>query len=115
MSTPSQIGPGVSRSSAIDVAPGPPAAVRQDRRRRRPTGAPPPLPKAMGRTGKVWLVALVALLGWLIVLFVSPAAMRLTDRVDAAALRPIARLRTEWLTDLMTAVDRISTGWTLTV
>ncbi len=69
----------------------------------------------MGRTGKVWLVALVALLGWLIVLFASPAALRLTDRVDAAVLRQIARQRTDWLTDVMTAVDRISTGWTLTV
>src|SRR5215207_8780608 len=115
MSTPSQIGPRVSRSSVIDVVPGPSSAVRQDRRRRRPTGAPPPLPKAVGRTGKVWLVALVALLGWLIVLFVSPAARRLTDRVDAAALRQIARQRTDWLTDVMTAIDRIGTGWTLTV
>jgi tRNA A-37 threonylcarbamoyl transferase component Bud32 len=115
MSTPSQIGPRVSGSSAIDVAPGPSSAVRQDRRRRRPTGAPPPLPKAVGRTGKVWLVALVALMGWVIVLFVSPAARRLTDRIDSAALRQIARLRTEWLTDVMTAIDRIGTGWTLTV
>jgi membrane-associated phospholipid phosphatase/tRNA A-37 threonylcarbamoyl transferase component Bud32 len=115
MSTPSQLGPRVTRPSAIDVAPGPPPGVRQDRRRRRPTGAPPPLPKALGRTGKAWLVALVALLGWLIVLFASAAARRLTDRVDAAVLRPIARLRTDWLTDVMTAIDRIGTGWTLTV
>jgi membrane-associated phospholipid phosphatase/tRNA A-37 threonylcarbamoyl transferase component Bud32 len=115
MSTPSQIGPRVSRSSTIDIAPGPPPAVRQDRRRRRPTGAPPALPKAVGRTGKAWLVALVALLGWLIVLFVSPAARRLTDRVDAAVLRQIARQRTDWLTDVMTAIDRIGTGWNLTV
>src|SRR5215207_7067446 len=115
MSTPSQIGPRVSRSSAIDVVPGPSSAVRQDRRRRRPTGARPPLPKAVGGTGKVWLVALVALLGWLIVLFVSPAARRLTDRVDSAVLRQIARQRTDWLTDVMTAIDRIGTGWNLTV
>ena len=115
MSTPSQIGPRVVRSSAIDAAPGPSPTVRQDRRRRRPTGAPPPLPKAVGRTGKVWLVTLVALLGWLIVLFVSPSARRLTDRVDAAVLRQIARQRTDWLTDVMTAIDRIGTGWNLTV
>ena len=29
-----------------------------------------------------------------------------TDRVDAAVLRAIARLRTDWLTDVMKAIDR---------
>jgi membrane-associated phospholipid phosphatase/tRNA A-37 threonylcarbamoyl transferase component Bud32 len=119
MTTPSQIEPSQAerrpiRARAVGVAPlGPSDAVR-DRRRRRPTGAPPPLPRAIGRTGKLWLVAVVALMGWVTVLFVSPAARRLTDRVDAAALRQIARLRSGWLTDAMTAVDMIGTGWTLT-
>src|SRR5215207_4923910 len=113
MTTPSQIGPREIRDSAVVPLPGE-SGVRQDRRRRRPTGARPPLPKSVGRTGTMWLVAVAALLAWVIVLFVSPAARRLTDRVDSAALRQIAELRTGWLTDVMTAVDRIGTGWTLT-
>src|SRR5215207_6111702 len=114
MTTPSQIGPREIRDSAVVVPPPGESGVRQDRRRRRPTGARPPLPKSVGRTGTMWLVAVAALLAWVIVLFVSPAARRLTDRLDSAALRQIAELRTGWLTDVMTAVDRIGTGWTLT-
>ena len=111
---PSQVGPRVIRESAVAVAPLGPSGAAQGGRRRRPTGARPPLPKTVGRTGKAWLVAVAALMGWVIVLFTSPAARRLTDRVDSAALRQVARLRTGWLTDIMTAVDRIGTGWTLT-
>jgi membrane-associated phospholipid phosphatase/tRNA A-37 threonylcarbamoyl transferase component Bud32 len=114
MTTPSQIGPREIRDSAVVVPPPGPSGVRQDRRRRRPTGAAPPLPKSVGRTGTLWLVAVAALLCWVIVLFASPAARRLTDRVDSAALRQIAQLRTGWLTDVMTAIDRVGTGWSLT-
>jgi len=63
----------------------------------------------------LWLVVLAVLIGWIVVLLASPAARRLTDQVDAAILRQIARGRTAWLTDVAGAVDRMATGWTLTV
>ena len=85
------------------------------RRRRRPTGAPPPLPKSLGTTGKVWLAGLATLIGWTIVLLLSPAARRLTERVDTAVLQQVVRLRTPWLTDIATAIDRLATGWAFTV
>jgi membrane-associated phospholipid phosphatase/tRNA A-37 threonylcarbamoyl transferase component Bud32 len=51
----------------------------------------------------------------MIVLILSPTARRLTEQVDTAALQRIARLRTAWLTDMATTIDRIATGWTFTV
>ncbi len=110
--TTSRQDPAVLEESAITVQPD--TTARRGRRRRRPTGAPPPLPKSVGRSGKVWLLAMGALLAWVIVLAASPAARRLTDRVDTAVLRQIARLRTGWLTDVTTTVDRIATGWAFT-
>ena len=44
-----------------------------------------------------------------------PSARRVTDRVDAAVLRAMARLRVEWLSELLRAVDRMATGWTMSV
>jgi tRNA A-37 threonylcarbamoyl transferase component Bud32/membrane-associated phospholipid phosphatase len=96
-----------------EATPGP--SPGRDRGRRRPTGAPPPLPRSLGTTGKLWLAALAVFVGWTLVLLVSPAAQRATDRADAAVLRQIVRLRTPWLTDVATAVDRVGTGWTLTI
>ncbi len=87
--------------------------VRQTRRRRRPSGAPPPLPRSIGRTGKGWIVVLLLLVAWLLVALWSGWARRLTDQVDAAILRAVAELRTDWLTTIARAVDRVATGWTM--
>jgi hypothetical protein len=92
-----------------------PPAIRRGRRRRRPSGAPPPLPRSIGVTGRIWLVASAALIVWLIFLETSEAARRVTDQVDAAILRQFARLRTEWLTDIVSALDRVGSGWTMFV
>jgi tRNA A-37 threonylcarbamoyl transferase component Bud32/membrane-associated phospholipid phosphatase len=89
--------------------------VQRARRRRRPTGAPPPLPRSIGRTGQGWLVASVVLLLWLIVEYVSDSARRVTDRVDAAMLRQIASLRTGWLTSVMSGISRVGWGWTMSI
>ena len=42
-------------------------------------------------------------------------AGRLVNQVDAAILRQIAGLRTEWLTDVADGIDRVGSGWTITV
>jgi tRNA A-37 threonylcarbamoyl transferase component Bud32 len=97
------------------VAPEVPPTVRHGRRRRRPSGAPPPLPRSIGRTGKGWLVVLGILLVWVVVVLRAAWARRATDRVDAFVLRAVAWLRTETLTDVMRAVDRAASGWTITV
>lgn len=92
-----------------------PPSVHTRERRRRPTGAAPPLPRSIGTTGKAWLVAGGVFLLWLIVLSVWVPARDFTDRVDTAILEAIATLRVGWLTTVMDRIDRFATGWTLTI
>ncbi len=99
-------------------APGPlavPDPRWRARRRRRPTGAAPPLPRSLGRTGRGWAVALVVMVLTIFVLLWSAEARRLVDQADAAVLRALAALRTPWLTSLARGIDRVATGWTLTI
>ena len=88
--------------------------LRTGRRRRRPTGAAPPLPRSLGRTGKRWAVALVVAVLAILLLLVSAGARRLVDQADAAVLRALASIRTPWLTSLARGIDRIATGWWMT-
>ncbi|MDQ3739001.1 MAG: hypothetical protein M3337_07510 [Actinomycetota bacterium] len=86
-------------------------ATAASARRRRPSGAAPPLPRSLGSTGKAWLVLLVLLVIWVVVTLSSASARRLTDRFDATILRAIARVRVDWLTTIFRGLDRIATGW----
>jgi membrane-associated phospholipid phosphatase len=84
------------------------------RRRRRPTGAKPPLPRHLGLSGKVWLLAVLAGMV-LVVLATLDPVQRFGERGDAAILRWLADIRTAWLSDVMVAVDRFFSGWPTTV
>ncbi len=101
------------------VAPGPgtfvPPTARRTRRRRRPSGAPPPLPRSIGVSGKGWLLAVAVLAVWIVVTLFSDWARRVTDEVDAAILRLLARHRAEWLSGMFRGIDRLATGWTMFV
>lgn len=88
-------------------------SVRRTGRRRRPSGSPPPLPRSIGRTGRVWLVVAAVLVGWLVVALVSLGARRITDQADALVLRAIARARADWFTTIARGLDRAVTGWTM--
>jgi hypothetical protein len=92
-----------------------PPSVRSGRRRRRPSGAAPPLPRSLGATGKGWLIVLAVLATWLIVVKSSAWAERSTERGDAAVLRAIAHLRTPWLTTVMKGLDDVLSGWTTSI
>ena len=92
-----------------------PTSVRVTRRRRRPSGRAAPLPRSLGVTGRGWLIAMGLFVGWVILCAVSQPARRITDQVDAAMLRGIARIRTGWLTSVLTEIDQFLTGWTVTV
>jgi tRNA A-37 threonylcarbamoyl transferase component Bud32 len=111
---PETTGPTPDARPGGSVAAAPQRSTGLRGRRRRPTGAPPPLPRSLGTTGKIWLAALAVFTGWVLVLLISPTARRATDQADAAVLRRVADVRTGWLTDIATAFDRIATGWTLT-
>ena len=80
------------RDKVVRPSAGVPAPVR---RRRRPTGAAPPLPKQIGSTGWIWLVLLLGVVVtgclWL---RVDPAPL---DRFDAWVTDLVVSFRAGWL------------------
>ena len=100
-STPRPVLPG-------DVGPARPGAseVRRSGRRRRPTGAPPPLPRSIQITGVWWAAAAVVLVTLAKISF-GPAKRSLGVAVtvwDDAVVRWLAGLRLPGLTGLMEAI-----------
>jgi membrane-associated phospholipid phosphatase/tRNA A-37 threonylcarbamoyl transferase component Bud32 len=76
--------------------PGPPA-IQRVRRRRRPSGEPPPLPRHLNASGKWWLV----LSGLVVVATAVVAATGLAtvfDLADTRILQAFADIRSPWLT-----------------
>jgi membrane-associated phospholipid phosphatase/tRNA A-37 threonylcarbamoyl transferase component Bud32 len=76
--------------------PGPPA-IHQVRRRRRPSGEPPPLPRHLNASGKWWL----ALSGAVVVIWVvvwATGTVGLFDVADTRVLQAFERIRTPALT-----------------
>ena len=103
--------------SAPDVLPtghALPGTARVGGLRRRPTGTPPPLPRKLGMSGKIWL-ALAALLG-LGLLWLAPNGQpRAALHAETAVLRGLAALRTDWLTPVLRTVAALGTAWSVTV
>lgn len=83
--------------------------------RRRPSGEPPPLPHAIGRSGRFWLVGVVsfAMLIFVVVAFGPPR--RAAEGLDAAQLRFFARLRAPGLTDTALLVNALASRWVIRV
>jgi tRNA A-37 threonylcarbamoyl transferase component Bud32 len=80
--------------------------VRRSRRRRRPTGAPPPLPRSIRPTGVWWAAAAVVLVALVRIIF-GPARRGLGVAVtvwDDAVVRWLAGLRVPGMTGLMEAI-----------
>jgi membrane-associated phospholipid phosphatase/tRNA A-37 threonylcarbamoyl transferase component Bud32 len=107
------------QTTVSDVVPQPgtatfvPPTAKRTRRQRRPTGAPPPLPRSIGTSGKTWLVVVAVSTVWIVVTLQSEGARRTTTEIDAAILRGLARARTDWMTELARAVNRVAIGWTI--
>jgi tRNA A-37 threonylcarbamoyl transferase component Bud32 len=93
----------------------PDSAVRRTPRRRRPTGAPPPLPHPVSVTTRAWLVLVVVVLAGVIVISLRAPSLRLDDHANTAVLRFFARARTPWLTDVANGISAAGTGWAATV
>jgi tRNA A-37 threonylcarbamoyl transferase component Bud32 len=102
-----------TQADAASLPPGP--AVQRTPRRRRPTGAPPPLPHPVSVTTRAWLVLAVVVLAGVIVISVRAPALRLDDQVNSAVLRLFARARTPWLTDVANGISAAGSGWGATV
>ena len=92
-------------STPPPVLPGEPA-VRRSGRRRRPTGAPPPLPRSIQTTGVWWAVAALVLVVLARIAF-GPARSSLGVAItvwDDAVVQWMAALRLPGLTGLMEAI-----------
>jgi membrane-associated phospholipid phosphatase/tRNA A-37 threonylcarbamoyl transferase component Bud32 len=78
-------------------------SVRRSRRRRRPSGAPPPLPRHLETSGVGWLLAAVGLVVVFTVSFVASrhgAAVAVTA-ADDRVVRWLSGLRSGWLTNAL--------------
>jgi membrane-associated phospholipid phosphatase/tRNA A-37 threonylcarbamoyl transferase component Bud32 len=72
-------------------------ALRRVRRRRRPSGEPPPLPRHLNASGKWWLAALGAVvLAWIAVAVTG--SVSLFDTADTRVLQAFAQVRSPALT-----------------
>jgi tRNA A-37 threonylcarbamoyl transferase component Bud32/membrane-associated phospholipid phosphatase len=79
------------------------ASVRQSRRRRRPSGAPPPLPRHLEATGVGWLLAAVGLVAVFTVSFVASrhGAAVVVTAADDRVVRWLTELRGGWLSGVL--------------
>ena len=91
---------------ALDVS-------KPTRRRRRPSGEPPPLPRPLQSTGKYWLLVagcIVAL--WITIVFWQGLGTRIT-KVDLAVLEWFEGLRTAWMTRVARGIDALHSEWVI--
>ena len=102
-----------TRAGTASLPPDP--AVRRTTRRRRPTGAPPPLPHPVSVTTRAWLILAVVVLAAVIVISLQAPSLRLDNQVNTAVLRFFARARTPWLTDVANGISTAGSGWGATV
>jgi tRNA A-37 threonylcarbamoyl transferase component Bud32 len=94
---------------------GRPQRVLRAGRRRRPSGEAPPLPRALNRSGRLWLAAAGAvLLLWAGILSNQRTALGVLE-VDHAVVSWVAGLRTPMLTDVMQTLHALSSRWTVRV
>ena len=85
------------------------------RKRRRPSGEVPPLPKRLERTGRYWLgLAVAVLAAWVIVIMVQGAGDEST-RVDLELMQPLVEIRSPGLTTVARAVEFIGSDIVLRI
>jgi membrane-associated phospholipid phosphatase/tRNA A-37 threonylcarbamoyl transferase component Bud32 len=83
------------------------------RRQRRPTGAPPPLPKKIGKTGMLWLAAvLVIVVSGVVWLHLTTGPL---DHFDAPIIRFVTSARTPWLDSLTNTLNSVGSKWGLAI
>src|SRR3954462_6783838 len=74
-----------------------PAAIQRVRRRRRPSGEAPPLPRSLSTSGRWWL-ALSGVVVLLWVVAVVTGSLTTVDVLDTPRLQGLSGIRTPWLT-----------------
>jgi RIO1 family len=90
-------------------------AIRRTRKQRRPTGAPPPLQRRMGASGRFWLAMMAyASIATVLVLQIDEV-LRFSNRVETWWLLRLANLRVDWLTPIMRGIKAAGSDWGMTV
>ncbi|SFF58524.1 phosphatase PAP2 family protein [Blastococcus tunisiensis] len=101
-----QAPPGPGRPGPVP-RPAPPAIARV-RSRRRPSGEPPPLPRALNASGRFWLgLSGVVLVVWAVV--VVTGTITVFDVVDTRILQAVSELRSPGLTEVAEAAGILAT------
>jgi membrane-associated phospholipid phosphatase len=89
----------------------PGAAPSRARRRRRPTGEPPPLPHPLTVTTAAWLALAAIVLAAAFVATQHTPWLRVDDRAGTWVLRQLAGIRTPWLTNVARGINVAGSGW----
>ena len=88
-----------------------PSGVAVVRRRRRPSGEPPPLPRSLQTSGKVWVVVgLAATVLWVLTAINTPLRI-VADRLDLLILERVVELRSNIVTEVMQSVHALGSDW----
>ena len=87
------------------------AGIRLSGRRRRPSGERPPLPHDLLPSGRLWLVAALAMLGVWISLFAFPESTDWWTRQDLKVLRWLEDLRNDTLTAIARGFQVLGSIW----
>src|SRR3954454_10560622 len=104
--------PAVTATGTV-ARPAPPA-LRRVRRRRRPSGEPPPLPRHLAKSGKWWLVASgLVVLAWIAVW--ATGSLTVFDLADSRVLQAFEAVRTPALTRVADVTGALATGVALQV
>ncbi|HYU05047.1 MAG TPA: hypothetical protein VEL02_14480, partial [Jatrophihabitantaceae bacterium] len=94
----------------VDTAIASPDTRGQRHSKRRPSGEPPPLPRAINASGKWWLAFALSAVGlWVAVALTRRTGVTL-DAIDHAVLERIVMIRSAWLTRVAKVVSSPATG-----
>ena len=88
-----------------------PFAVWRTRRQRRPSGAPPPLPRRIGPSTAAWLAFAAILVSAAFLVSERTGWLTAGDHASTWLLRRLAAVRTPWLTDLASWISSTSSTW----
>lgn len=112
---PGVVSRGAAEARELVTVPDHEDTIRRTRKQRRPTGAPPPLQRRMGASGRFWL-AMMAYASIVTVLVLQiEAVLHFSDRVETWWLLRVANLRVDWLTPIMRGIKAAGSDWGMTV
>ena len=87
------------------------SAADRTKRQRRPTGAPPPLPRRISLGTTAWLVLVAVLVAVAFGISQRTPWLRAGDQAGSWLLRRLAAIRTPWLTDLANWINDAVLSW----